>query len=148
MSLFGVGCRIRGGNKEVIHVDDEPSFCDHVSERVIHESLECGRGVAKAKEHDSQFKESFVGDEGCLPLVAILDMDIVVSPTNVKLSEVASIFQLVHKVGNERKGVGIAGGVFIEVSVVLAGAEFTILLLDKEERGCLRGVGRTDLPCS
>ena len=102
-------------------------------------------GVAKAKKHDGGFEESFVGDEGRLPLVAILDADVIIPPANVKLGEVASIFQLVHEVGNKREGVGVSGGMFVEVAVVLAGAEFSIFLFDEEERGCLRGVGRTDL---
>ena len=59
-----------------------------------------------------------------------------------------SVFQLVHEVGNEREGVGVAGGVFVEVVVVLAGVEFTVFLFDKEEKGCLGGVGRTDLSSS
>ena len=143
---FSVGFWVRGGDKEVIHVDDEPSFGDHISEGVVHELLERGRGVAKAKEHDGWFKESFVGDEGRLPLVTIFDVDVVVPPSNIKFSEVASIFQLVHKARDEREGVGITGGVFVEVVVVLAGAEFAVFLLDKEERGGLGGVGRTNLP--
>ena len=63
----------------VLHltVDDEPSLSDHISEGVIHESLEHGRGVTEAKEHDSRFKESFVGDEGHFPLMTILDADII-----------------------------------------------------------------------
>ena len=85
MSLFFVGLRIGGGNEKVIYVDDQPSFRDHIAERVVHESLKCGGGVAKAKEHDSQFKESFVCDEGRLPLVTILDVDIVVSPMTLNL---------------------------------------------------------------
>ena len=32
------------------------------------------------------------------------------------------------------------GGMLIEVSVILTGAEFAILLFGKEEEGCLRGV--------
>ena len=40
-----VGPRVRRGNKEVVHVDDESSLSNHVSERVICESLECGGGV-------------------------------------------------------------------------------------------------------
>ena len=100
-SLFGVSCGVGGGDEEVIHIDDKPSFSDHVSERVVHELLECGGGVAKTKEHDCGFEKSFVGDEGSLPLVAVLDSKIVVPPTNIELGEVASIFQLVHKVGDE-----------------------------------------------
>ena len=37
----GVG----GIDKEVIHIDDEPSFGDHVAEGVIHESLKGGGRV-------------------------------------------------------------------------------------------------------
>ena len=86
-------------------------------------------------------------DEGCFPLVTIFDVDIVVPPMNIEFSEVVSIFQLVHEVGDEGKGIGVVGGVFIEVSVVLAGAELTVFLLDKEERRCLEGIGRTNLSC-
>ena len=37
---FTMGFFVRGEDKEVIHIDDKPSFCDHVSEGVIHEPLE------------------------------------------------------------------------------------------------------------
>ena len=95
-SSLGVGLRVRGGDKEVVHVYDEPSFSDHVSERVIHESLERSGGVTETEEHDGGFEESFVGDESRLPLVAILDAYIVVPPSDVEFGEVASVFQLVH----------------------------------------------------
>ena len=55
-SSLSVGFRVRGGNEEVVHIDDEPSFSDHISERVVHESLEHGGGVTKAEEHDRWFK--------------------------------------------------------------------------------------------
>ena len=89
-----------------------------------------------------------MSDECCFPLVAVFDADVVVSPVNVEFGEVASVFQLVHEVGDKGKGVGVTGGVFVEVMVVLAGAEFSILLFDKEERGCLREIGWTDLSSS
>ena len=134
-----MGFWIGGGNKEVVHINDKLTFSNHVLEGVIHESLEHGRGVAETKEYNHGFEESFMGDGGRFPLVTILDMDIVVSPTNVELSKVASVFQLVHEVRDEGKGVGVTSDVFVEVSVVLAGAEFTIFLLNKEEGGCLKG---------
>ena len=134
---FFMGLGIRRGDEEVIHVDDEPSFSDHISEQVIHESLECGRRVAKSKEHNCWFKKSFVGNKGCLPLVTILDADIILPSTNVECSEVVSIFQLVHEVRDEREGIGVTGGMLVEVSVILTEMEFAILLLDKEEGGCL-----------
>ena len=134
---FCVGLGVGGGNEEVIHIDDEPSFSDHISEGVIYESLECGGRVTKAKEHDGGFEEPFVGDEGCLPLVTILDADIVVPLTNVEFGEVTNVFQLVYKVGDEREEICIMGGVFVKVLVVIAGVEFAVLLFDEEEGGCL-----------
>ena len=29
---FGMGFKVRGGNEEVVHVDDEPSLSDHIME--------------------------------------------------------------------------------------------------------------------
>ena len=146
--VFSVGLGVGEGYEKVIYIDDKPSFSNHVAERVIHESLESSGGVVETKEHDCQFKESFVSDKGCLPLVAIFDVDVVVSPSNIKLGEMASILQFVYEVRDERRGVSITGGMLIEISVVLAEAEFTVFLLDKEERGCLRGARWTDLSCS
>jgi len=70
--MFLVSCSIGGEDKEVVHVNDKPSFGNHVSKRVIHESLECGGGVGEAKEHNGGFEETFVGNEGSFPLVSIL----------------------------------------------------------------------------
>ena len=140
MGSFSMGFWVRRSDEEVIHVDDKLSFSNHVSEGVVHESLECGGGVAETKEYHCGFEESFVCDEGCFPLVAVLNMDIVVSPTNIKLGEVANVFQLVHEVRDEREGVDIMGGVFVEVAVVLTRVELVILLFDKEEEGGLEGV--------
>ena len=43
-------------DEKVIHVDDKPSFGDHVAEGVVHKPLEGGRGVCKPEEHNSGFK--------------------------------------------------------------------------------------------
>ena len=89
-----------------------------------------------------------MGDEGHLLLVTIFDVDIVIPPTNVELGEVVSVFQLIYEVRDERKEVGVVGGVFVEVSIILARVEFAILPFDKEEWRHLGGVGRADLSCS
>ena len=47
---------IGGVDKKVIHVDDEPSFSNHVMEGVVHESLECSRGVGESEEHNCGFE--------------------------------------------------------------------------------------------
>ena len=119
VSSFGIGLWIWEGKEEVVYIDNKPSFGNHVSEGVVHESLEYGGGVVKAKEHDCQFEESFVCDEGCLPLMAIFNADIIVPPLNIEFGEMMSIFQLVYEVRYEREGVSIAGGVFVEIPIVL-----------------------------
>ena len=86
-----------------------------------------------------------MGDEGHLPLMSVLDADVVVPPSNIKLSEVLCIFEFVNKVGDEKKRVDVSDGMFIQIMIVLAGAEFPILLLDKEKRGGLGRIGGTDL---
>ena len=54
---------------------------------MIHKGLECGRGIAESKEHDSGFKESHGGDEHSFPLILLSDANVVISPTDVELSE-------------------------------------------------------------
>ena len=56
MSSLDMGGFIGGEYEEIIHVDNEPSFSNHILEEVIHKMLECGRGVIETKEHDSEFK--------------------------------------------------------------------------------------------
>ena len=43
-------------NQEVIHVDDKPSFSNHVMKGVVHEPLEGCGGVGESEEHDSGFE--------------------------------------------------------------------------------------------
>ena len=82
---------VRGVDEEIIHVDNKPSFGNHITEGVVHETLEGGRGVGKSEEHHGWFEKSFVGNEGHFPLVTVLDSYIVVSPPDVELSEDLSI---------------------------------------------------------
>ena len=82
-------------DKEVIYINDEPSFCNHVPKRVGHEPLNSGGGVGHSKENDGGFIESSVSNEGCLPLVSFLDTNIVVSPSHIKLSEDFCILKFV-----------------------------------------------------
>ena len=84
---FTVDFFIRREDEEVVHVNDKSSFSDHVAEGVVHETLEHGGGVGKAEEHDSGFKEAFVGDEGSFPLVTVFDLDIVIALLDVEFGE-------------------------------------------------------------
>ena len=129
--------RVIGEDEEVIHIDNEPSFGNHVSERVIHKSLEGGRGVAKSKEHDSWFEEPLVSDKGSLPLVSLLDPNIVISRPDIHFGEDRCSFELVDEVGDQGKGIGILDGMLVQVAVVLTRAKGTILFSYEEKWGCL-----------
>ena len=144
-SAFAVGFFVGRENKEVVHINDKPSFSDHVAEGVVHEPLECGRGVGKSEEHYCWFEEAFMCDESGLPLVTVLDADVVVPPADVKLSKQPGVFEFVDEVGDEGKWIGVAGGMFVQVLVILTGAEAAVLLLNKEERRCLGGVRKANL---
>jgi len=95
-----MGRGVGGEDKEIIHIDDEPSFSDHISEGVVHESLEGGGRVGEVKEHDGRLKETFMGDEGGLPLVSVFDADVVVAPLNIELGEDFGISEFIDKVGD------------------------------------------------
>ena len=133
-------------DKEVVHVDDEPSFCNHIPEGVGHELLEGGERIGHAEEHDGGFIKSSVGDEGGFPLVAFLDSDIVISPSYIKLVEDLGVFKFVNEVRNQGEGVCISNSMAIEILVVLARSEASILFLNEEERRSLGGFGQTNFP--
>jgi len=124
---------------EVVHVDDEPSFHKVVGEDMVHECLEGRRRVALAEKHNRRFIEPVRSSESGLPLVSLLNPNIVISPLNIEFREVTRVFESVNEVGDMRKRVSVLDHMRIYIAVILAGTEHAILLQDKEERGCLQG---------
>jgi len=61
------------------------------------------------------------------------DTNVVVTPTNVKLGEVAGVMQLVNEVWDERERGCILDSDIIKMAIVLYRVEFAILLVYKEE---------------
>ena len=135
-----MGGHVRGINEEVDHVNDKPSFYDHIAKGVIHEVLGSGGEIGETEEHHSGFKESLMGDEGSFPLMSIFDLDIIVSPSDVELGEDFRPLEFIDEVRNKGKRVCITDSVFIDVAIVLTGSQAPVLLFDEEERGCLWGV--------
>ena len=95
---FFMGSSVGGEDEEVVHIDDEPAFCDHIPEGVVHESLESGGGVGEAEEHDGRFEEAFVGDEGGFPLVSVFDADVIVAPSDVEFGENLCIPEFIDEI--------------------------------------------------
>src|SRR5882724_12044105 len=77
-------------NEDVIHIDGHYSFINEFLEDVIHHHLECGRTVCEAKEHDQRLEKASVQPKGGLPFISFFDLNVVVSPANVQLSEILS----------------------------------------------------------
>ena len=95
---------------------------------MVHESLEGGESVAKSEEHNSGFKESHRGDKGSLPLIFLLDTNVVISPTNIKFCEQGRFLHVVNEFRDEGEGIGISDSVGVQVAVILAWAQGSVLL--------------------
>ena len=80
-------------DQDVIHVADELSAADEVSEDVIHHGLKCCGGVAQAEEHYSQFIQPMVGGKCGLPLITFFDPNIIEAPAEVQPSEPLGLMQ-------------------------------------------------------
>ena len=61
-----------------------------------------------------------MSDEHSLPLVSIFDMNVIITPSDIKFCEYFHPLEFVDKIRNKGKRVGVAGGMFIDVSIILA----------------------------
>jgi len=100
----------------------------------------CRQRIALAEEHHCWFIKPVRSSESGLPLIGLLNPNIVVPSLDVQFGEVAGMFESINKIRDTRERISILDGVKMDISVVLAGMEHAILLWDKEEGGCLQGL--------
>ena len=112
---------------------------------MAHECLKGRWRVALAEEHYCRFVEPIRSSESGLPLVGLLNLNVVVPPPDIQFGKIPGMLESVNEVGDMRKRGSILDCMRIDVVVVLAGTESFILLQDKKEMGCLRRLGREDL---
>lgn len=98
MCYFLVCLLVSTVDQNVVHVNGHLFSCYQIYEDCVHEHLEYGRRVSKAKVYDTWFERSTVGDEGCFPLICFLNSDIVVTPPNIKLDEDLGFRQMVDNI--------------------------------------------------
>ena len=122
-------------DEDVVEVDDKVVLVDEVGKNGIHKGLEGGGGVAEAEGHDEGLEEAKGAFESGLPLVAMLDANIVVAPTDVELCKVARALELVDKFRNQGQRSSVFYGDVVEVPIVLNGSEAVALFFDKEKGG-------------
>ena len=87
---------------------------------MVYECLKHGGSIAKSEEHDSGFKESHGSDESSFPLVFFLNVDVVVSPVNVKPGEQGGFFHVINEFRNKGKRVCVSGSMGVQVVIVPA----------------------------
>jgi len=69
-------------DEDIIKVDHYEDI-SHVSEDVVHEGLECSGSIGKSHWHDQELEGAVTRSEGCLPLMAHCDANIVVASMEV-----------------------------------------------------------------
>ena len=105
---------------QIVHIDLEPLFSDHVSKDMIHERLKGRRGITETKEHYGGFEETERGDECCFPLVFLLDANVVIAPSNIKFGEQCRVFHVIDQLRDEGERIAVANSVGVKISIVLA----------------------------
>jgi hypothetical protein len=131
-------------DQDVVQVHTDHTFCDEILEDIIHHGLEGGWAVSETEEHHQRFKESSVGAECSLPFITFLDVNIVVSPADIKLGEVTCTPEAIDEIGNEWKWIDILDCLCIQCPIVLEQLERPILLRNKEYQCCHGGLGGAD----
>ena len=88
-------------NEDVIQIDHHYTIGDEVLKDPVHHSLESSWTIGQAKEHDKWFIKASVGPESSFPFITFLRLDIIKTPTDIKLSEVPGPLQLVNELGDK-----------------------------------------------
>ena len=90
-----------GANGQVVHVNDKPSFSDVVSEVEVHKCLKHRWRAAKSEKHHRWFEQSKRRDEGSLPFITLLDLNVIIPPPYVKFGKERKLVEIVDKVGDK-----------------------------------------------
>jgi hypothetical protein len=56
-------------------------------------------GIGKSEEHYLRLKQASISGERCLSFISCFDVDVVVSLTDIKLGEKASVLKAVDDIG-------------------------------------------------
>ena len=70
-------------------------------EQLIHHRLKCGWWICKSEVHNIGFEEAEFRFEHHLVLIPFLDVNIVISPSDIKFSKDPGIFCLSDQIGDK-----------------------------------------------
>ena len=80
---------------QIVHVDLKPFLRDHVGEDMVHEGLECRRSIAETEEHGCGFIETEGSNECGLPRIFFINVNVVISRSDVELGEEGGVFHVI-----------------------------------------------------
>jgi hypothetical protein len=95
---------------------------------MIHEALEGGGGIKKAKGHDQKLIVTIMSLKGSLGYVIFFHTYLVVARMQIKFSEVLSTTQLIKEIINDRNGELVLDGEIIKGTKVGTHALSTLFL--------------------
>ena len=84
--------------------------------------------ITESKEHDGGFIKAKGGNECGLPLVLLMDLDVVIPPSNIEFGKQSGVFHVIDQLRGEGKWISVVNGVTIQVSIVLAWSKGSIFL--------------------
>jgi hypothetical protein len=100
------------------------------SQHIVHEILECGRCVGKAKRQNSKFAVTVTSAKGGLGDVRRLDTNLMVSADQVKRCEPGGSLKSLQALINSRQWVFIAYRHFVQRTEINARSHLAVLFLD------------------
>ena len=101
---------IIGLDEDIVKIDCNFSFSSEVCKDSVYKCLKHCWRVYKSEVHDSEFEQSVVSDKGSFPFITFLNADVVVSPADVKLSEIPGLAQPIDDVGCKWERVAVLDG--------------------------------------
>jgi hypothetical protein len=128
---FGVDC-------DIVHIHGVPTLGHFPTEDHVHHHLEGGWRIGKAKEHHCWLEKPFWGEKGSFPFVAMFDMNIIISPTDIKFGEQGASAEAIYSLGNKGGNVSVFLSPFVDWAIVLHWSQLSIFLFNKEEIGYIR----------
>ena len=93
--------------------------------------LECGRGIGESKRHNTPFKGAIAGMEGGFQLITFLNLDKVVSMSEINFGEESGPARTIKEVRDTGERVTVLLHDFVEAPEVDTKPERAILFLDK-----------------
>lgn len=128
-----VGADILTEDYDVVKVHDQ-GFQQLIAKNGLHYSLECSGRTSESKRHPVVFKQPERGGESCLMSVLRRNFYLIIGRGQVNCREQSSTTQHIKGLFNARQRESISFYFGVQLLVIHAHAQGTILLVDQHNR--------------